>query len=350
MLNKVRIVGSGLIGTSVGLSLKAQGVVVQMVDSDEASQALANDLVGGLEVSNPDVVIFATPISQIPLIIEREYALNPNSTFMDVGSVKNEVLLEVEKSSLPLTRFVPTHPMAGREIGGVQSARADLFAARSWVITPTNECLPESINLVIEVIKAVGADLIALPADEHDRAVAVVSHLPQILASLLAQGLHSIPDHWLDLAGGGLRDTTRIASSDAQLWSEIIFSNRREISIVAESMYQRLGELIESLDNKEFIREFIEKGKSGRLRIPGKHGGTARDYSYLPIVIDDKPGQLAAIFNECANISVNVEDLSIEHSPGQLSALITLALSDNDAIELSAHLSAIGWNVHPVLK
>ena len=218
------------------------------------------------------------------------------------------------------------------------------------MITPTAECLPEAITLAAEVITACGADLISLPIDEHDRAVAVVSHLPQILSSLLAQGLQGVPNGWLDLAGGGLRDTTRIAGSDAQLWSEIIFSNREPIAALIKAMHQSLGELFENLDDKEFIRDFIQSGNTGKSRIPGKHGGQARDYSYLPIVIDDKPGQLAAIFNECAKISVNVEDLSIEHSPGQLSALITLSLSQKDALELSAHLSAIGWNVHPIQK
>jgi prephenate dehydrogenase len=350
MLTSVRIVGSGLIGTSICLALKAHGVHVQMVDTNASAQELARDLVGRFDISNPELVIFALPSSQISLVIEGEYSLNPNSTFMDVGSIKAEVIVEVQKSSLPLANFVPTHPMAGREVSGAQSARADLFSARSWVITPTAECLPESKALARALIAACGADLKEMTADEHDRAVAVVSHLPQILSSLLAQGLHSIPAQWLDLAGGGLRDTTRIASSDAQLWSEIIFSNRGSVSGLIKAMQQSLSELSENLNDMDFIKEFIEKGNQGRSRIPGKHGGIARDYSYLPIVIDDKPGQLAAIFNECAKISVNVEDLSIEHSPGQFNALITLSLSEKDAHELSAHLSMIGWNVHPILK
>ena len=108
--------------------------------------------------------------------------------------------------------------------------------------------------------------------------------------------------------------------------------------------------MIDSLDNQEAIAAIIAKGREGRAKIPGKHGGKAREYTYLPIVIDDKPGQLGAIFNECAAMSVNVEDLSIEHSPGQLNALITLALSNEDAITLSNHLSSIGWNVHPIRK
>jgi prephenate dehydrogenase len=108
--------------------------------------------------------------------------------------------------------------------------------------------------------------------------------------------------------------------------------------------------MIEALDAPEKIAALIAAGRDGKALIPGKHGGKAREYSYLPIVIDDKPGQLAAIFNECAAMDVNVEDLNIEHSPGQLSALITLSLSAHDAEKLSTHLISIGWNVHPVRK
>ena len=269
---------------------------------------------------------------------------------MDVGSVKSEPLLYVKASSLSLERFVPTHPMAGREIGGAAAARGDLFATRSWVITPDASCSKESTALVTELIELLGASVIELPADEHDRAVAAISHLPQITASLLAQSLNSTPSNWLELAGAGVRDTTRIAASDPGLWSEIIYSNRTEIAPLAKKMHEALGELIAKLDDKAAIAQFIDRGGLGRARIPGKHGGKARAYAYLPIVIDDKPGQLAAIFNECKSISVNVEDLTIEHSPGQLSALITLALSSADAQLLSDHLSAIGWNVHPILN
>ncbi len=350
MLTQVRIVGSGLIGTSIGLGLTAQGIRCQMVDSDAAAERLASDLTGREKATSPELVIFALPSHAIPQVIEEEFALNPHSTFMDVGSVKSEPLLHVVESSLPIERFVPTHPMAGREIGGAAAARGDLFATRSWVITPDTTCSRESIALVSELIGILGAHVIELPADEHDRAVAAISHLPQITASLLAQSLNTTPMHWLELSGAGVRDTTRIAASDPGLWSQIIYSNRSEIAPLAQKMYEALGELIANLDDKSAIAQFIDQGGTGRARIPGKHGGTAREYTYLPIVIDDKPGQLAAIFNECKSISVNVEDLTIEHSPGQLSALITLALSSQDAQLLSDHLSAIGWNVHPILN
>jgi prephenate dehydrogenase len=350
MLGKVRIVGSGLIGTSIGLGLVQRGIAVEMVDSDPSAQALARDLTGGVVVADPELVIFALPTSGLTHVIQSEISINPQSTFMDVGSVKSEVVLQVKTFSGLSTRFLPTHPMAGREIGGASSARADLFQGRSWILTPEADCAPESKSLVLELIKCLGATPIELTAQDHDAAVAKISHLPQIAASLVAKQLTGTPAEWMELAGQGLRDTTRIAGSDEKLWKEIIYSNRAEISQLLISLQNDLTRMINSLDDPAKIAELIAAGRDGKAMIPGKHGGKAREYSYLPIVIDDKPGQLGAIFNECAAMQVNVEDLNIEHSPGQLSALITLSLSADDAEKLSSHLTSIGWNVHPVRK
>ena len=350
MLANVRIIGSGLIGTSIGLGLVQQGIAVEMVDSDPSAQALAKDLIGGVAVIDPELVIFALPTSRLSQVIQDEIALNPQSTFMDVGSVKNEVVLYIQTFPGLSARFLPTHPMAGREIGGASSARADLFQGRSWILTPEADCVPESKKLVLELIECLGATPIELSALDHDAAVAKISHLPQIAASLVAKQLTGTPLEWMELAGQGLRDTTRIAGSDEQLWKEIIYSNRSEISVLLTSLQNDLAQMIQALDDPAEIASLIAAGRAGKAMIPGKHGGIAREYAYLPIVIDDKPGQLGAIFNECAAMQVNVEDLNIEHSPGQLSALITLSLSSQDAEKLSAHLTSIGWNVHPVRK
>jgi len=350
MLEKVRIVGSGLIGTSIGLGLVQRGIAVEMVDSDPSAQALAKDLIGGVVVADPDLVIFALPTSGLSQVIPKEIAINPQSTFMDVGSVKSEVLLQVKTFTGLSRRFLPTHPMAGREIGGASSARADLFQGRSWILTPDADCSQESKDVVLELINYLGATPIELTAVDHDAAVAKISHLPQIAASLVAKQLSGTPAEWMELAGQGLRDTTRIAGSDESLWKEIIYSNRAEISELLISLQNDLTQMIAALDDLDKISELIAAGRDGKAMIPGKHGGKAREYSYLPIVIEDKPGQLGAIFNECAAMQVNVEDLNIEHSPGQLSALITLSLSVHDAEKLSAHLISIGWNVHPVRK
>lgn len=346
-LHHVRIVGAGLIGSSIGLALRAHGIQVTMVDSDSSAEALAIDLMGGKAgAEHPvDLVVIATPASALAEVIEGEYHINLNSTFIDVCSIKSKPKNDVSKTSIPKERFLPTHPMAGREIGGPESARGDLFQGCIWAYDP--EGVDErSLALGLELISLCGASAVAVESAEHDRAVALASHLPQTVSTLLARQLMSADGSYLDLAGGGLRDTTRIAASSPKLWSEILSSNAQALQPLLILLQRDLALLIENLDDPEFLISFMEGGNQGRARIPGKHGGVSRSYSYLPVVIEDKPGQLAALFEECARASVNVEDLSIEHSPEQFTGLITLALSKDDALKLFSHLEGNGWKVH----
>jgi prephenate dehydrogenase len=281
--------------------------------------------------------------------VANEYLLNPESKFIDVGSVKAKPIVEVLSGGVPKGRFCPTHPMAGREIGGAESARADLFLGRPWIFSSSGVDA-DVVEAAKELIELLGAEAFELGAQEHDKAVALISHMPQILASLLAKQLLAGQVNWLDLSGAGLRDMTRIAASDSKLWGEIISLNRDQISPLLEKFAGDLNDVIAALGgtepNSESIENVIVQGNEGRKRIPGKHGGKARNYTLLPVVIEDKPGQLAALFNECAQAKVNVEDLSIEHSPGQFTGLITLFLSQDDAQTLHKHLLMSGWNVH----
>jgi len=346
---RVRILGSGLIGTSIALALSAKGIRVRMIDSDERRASLAQDLVGRVDGDpgeSADLVIFALPSSRLLGVISHEFKLNPKATFIDIGSTKAKPLAEIKKISGMEERFCGTHPMAGREIGGPEAARADLFAGRPWIYTPTEATSPDVITMVLTLIDLLGATAIKMTADEHDSAVALVSHLPQISASLLAKQLKAAPENWLALAGQGLRDSTRIAASDPILWREIIGINRAHILPLLTKLKKELEAFIGEIGDEDAVEAFISQGQEGRARIPGKHGGTPRDYSYLPIVIEDKPGQLSRLFLECEQANVNIEDLSIEHSPGQFTGLITLSLSKNDAERLAAHLELHGWNVH----
>ena len=348
-LSHVRIVGSGLIGTSIGLGLALKGVGVTMKDSDSRAQGLAEDLIKSPSDLPVDLVIFATPIGALKSVIEGEFEANPSAAFIDIGSVKSKVKLEVSTSSLPSSRFLPTHPMAGREVGGAESARADLFQGRPWIVDAqgVDGDVLEKASALIELL---GGHKIDLDSAEHDKAVALVSHLPQLVSSLLAKQLTGGEERWLDLAGAGLRDTTRIAGSDSKLWREIVTANSQALTPLLKALQGDLNKLIDSLEDENSVADLINEGQKGRARIPGKHGGKAREYTFLPIVIEDKPGQLAALFEECAQASVNVEDLTIEHSPGQFTGLITLALSESDAIKLSGHLKSNGWSVHAPKK
>ena len=347
---RVRIVGSGLIGTSIGLALVSRGVEVDMRDIDPRAELLARDLVKSQELKDPELTIFALPSSSLSQALDSEFAINPGSKFIDIGSVKTKPILDVSRSSIPSKNFLATHPMAGREVGGAESARADLFQSRTWVYIPNdlegNPIDPELLEYGLWLISALGAIPVAMQATEHDRAVALISHLPQIVSSLLAGQLLSGERSALERSGAGLRDTTRIAASNATLWDEILSSNAPEIVPLLISLQNDLAALVEALNSNTSVSSFIEKGNQGRALIPGKHGGAAREYTYLPVVIEDKPGQLAALVSECAKANVNIEDLTIEHSPGQFTGLITLALSKNDADVLSAHLIGSGWNVH----
>ena len=348
-LSHVKIVGSGLIGTSIGLGLSLKGVGVTMQDLDQRAENLANDLVQSSSDHPVDLVIFATPISALNSVLDREFASNPKSAFIDISSVKSKVKVDVSASKLPLQRFLPTHPMAGREVGGAESARADLFQGRPWIIDSAGVD-EEVLLLASELIDLLGAHQIDLDSAEHDKAVALVSHLPQLISSLLAKQLNGADESWLNLAGAGLRDSTRIASSDAKLWKEIVSANNQALTPLLVAFAEDLANLIQTLSDQNSIEKFISDGQRGRARIPGKHGGKAREYTYLPIVIEDKPGQLASLFDECASALVNVEDLTIEHSPGQFTGLITLALSAGDAEKLSEHLKSRGWSVHSPRK
>jgi prephenate dehydrogenase len=344
-ISHVRIIGSGLIGSSIGLGLVQNQIEVSMVDTDPAAQALAQDLIASSPHTEPDLVIIATPLGSISQVLKCLDTSTVKLGFMDISSVKTKVLSDVEGSGLPRTRFLPSHPMAGREVGGAQSARADLFAGRPWIID-SHGVDPELRTAGLEIIRLLGATPIELGSSEHDQAVALVSHLPQIVSSLLAGQLQGANPQWLDLAGAGLRDTVRIAGSNPDLWKEIISANSGAIAPLLKKFIADAEDLLSKIDNEDFIAEVIEGGAHGRALIPGKHGGKQRSYTYLPIVIEDKPGQLAALFDECARAQVNIEDLAIEHSPGQFTGLITLALSESDAAKLSDHLRAHGWNVH----
>jgi prephenate dehydrogenase len=344
----VRIVGAGLIGTSIGLALKAAGASVDFVDVDAKAELLANDLVKSGKSENPDLVIIATPPSAFKSAIEREATLNPKAILMDIGSVKTKPIVEVSTLEGLAYRFCGTHPMAGREVSGAVSARADLFLDRAWVITPTSETSAEAKAMALEVIAACGAQPVEMSAQDHDQRVAMISHLPQTISSLLAAQLSNSNPEALSLAGGGLRDTVRIAGSDPKLWGEILAANEAALLPLLISLQSDLSDLISAASGPAKWEALVAAGRAGKSAIPGKHGGKSREYSYLPIVIDDRPGQLGSLFNACAKADVNIEDLALEHSPGQLTAVITLAIAPEDIERLSEFLTKDGWNVHSV--
>ena len=345
---RTQIVGTGLIGTSIALNLAEKGWPLELVDTSERELELAKALIpNATKLDKIELVIVATPPALALDAIRKAHKLNPQALILDVGSVKSK--LQDEISSFPdiAKRFIGTHPIAGREKRGAQSARSDLFLERAWIICPTEKAQPEDLDKTIQLVKTLGANPYIMSPREHDNVLARISHLPQILSVVLASSISDLGDD-LSLAGQGLRDMLRISASDGRLWAEILLKNQEEVVEAVEDFQDILESLLEAIeDNGEMkIIEIFDDVKNVSKKVSAKHGMKPREYSYLNVVIDDKPGQLGALFNECGEIGVNVEDLNIEHSPNQETGLIRLALSETDSNSLEIHLKSKGWKVH----
>lgn len=349
----VKIVGCGLIGTSIALRLKEKGLDVILSDTNERNLELASDLIGREAISEiPKLILLAIPPNQVYEAAVAELARYPNAIFIDVTGIKSKLMIEVDSFPELSRNYVSVHPMAGRETSGPESARSDLFISRAWIISRSRIATEEAVSVARELGELLGSTIYELDVQTHDSVIASISHLPQILSSALGATLNEVGVERLNLAGQGLRDVSRLADSDPELWSGLLLGNSDEILPKISQVINRLSILAEALEagDETSVKEFLDQGRAGRNRIPGKHGQAKRDYTYLPIVIDDKPGGLARIFNECAELEVNVEDLSIEHSPGQATGLITLALSSDDAFKLQKHLIGKGWLAHAPRK
>jgi len=345
---EAHIVGAGLIGTSIALRLKERGWGVQIKDENRPSEGMASDLVGASTSGrSPEIVVIATPPNAVFETLKSEFVINPNAVFIDVSSTKANLLLQVTTITALNSRFMGTHPIAGRESVGPYSARSDLFDGRAWIITPASNSDPHLTDYVESFIYELGAVPYRMSAVEHDRLFAQISHLPQILSTALAASLSELGEA-LDISGQGLRDMLRLAGSNSQLWTEILLSNKDEILHAIGALNGRLKVFEDAIreESSEKLEDIFQIANAVHASLSGKHGSRPRKYTYLNIVIEDKPGQLGALFNECAEISANIEDLSLEHSPKQETGLIRLALSADDAKRLHLHLLGKGWRVH----
>lgn len=350
----VKIVGSGLIGTSIGLALGGLGVRVLLADSSPAVLSLAVDFGAGEKFEagqQPELVVVCVPPDVSASVIANELLAHPQAIVTDVASVKATILSELESLGADLSRYVGSHPMAGREHAGTLAGRSDIFAGRPWVIS-ANQL---SSKKAVESIEALALDLEAtithLSPEDHDRAVALVSHAPQLVSSLLAARLAESDETDVSLAGQGLRDTTRIAASDPKLWIQILAANSGEISKVISSLKSDLDQVLSALDNVSkpgslaAIGKLLERGNAGVSKIPGKHGQRATEYSKITVMIDDRPGELARLLTEIGEVGINLEDLTLEHATGAAVGLPELFVLPEVVERLVSELTSRGWKI-----
>lgn len=352
----VRIVGTGLLGTSIGLALTQRGVDVSLADVSPASVSLAVDYGAGrrpLPEDAPELIVVAVPPDVTATVVARELEAFPDALVTDVASVKAGPLAELVAMGADVSRYIGSHPMAGRERSGAISARADLFVGRPWVIAGHDGITYRRAAPVEQLALDLGAIPVELSTAEHDRNVALVSHVPQMVSTILARRLTGASDSAVALAGGGLRDTTRIASSDPELWVQILAANAEPVAAQLRAYRDDLDAAIAALDDpdapgaRRAIAELLAGGNAGVARIPGKHGQQAQ-FSQLVVIVDDRPGQLARLLTDIGEAGINMEDLRLEHSPGAQIGLAEISVLPEAEARLAEELTARGWTISEV--
>lgn len=327
------VVGTGLIGGSIGMRLRAVGWHVTGRDRDPARAQRALEL-GALDAIGDDadatITFVATPVAAIAT--EARRALGAGGGLVtDVGGVKASVVEAVADG-----RFVGGHPMAGSEQEGVEGADADLFEGATWVLTPTEGTDAAAYAQVRQIVGTLGAEVVTLPPDRHDKLVAVVSHVPHLTAAALMRLADERSEEHralLRLAAGGFRDMTRIASGHPGIWPDICSDNRTAIVDVLDELtaaLQHLRDVVAVDDRKELLAS-LEQARAARVNLPARFR-TAADLSEVRIPVPDRPGVVADVAILAADLDVNIVDLEIAHSTegpqGVLVLLIESAAAD----------------------
>lgn len=359
---RVRIVGTGLIGASLGMALSRKGFQVSLDDPSPTAAALARDLGAGVlaadTIGAPDVVVVAAPPDVVADVVARELLQWPNAVVTDAASVKGAVLKALQDKDADLSRYVGSHPMAGRERSGVVAAQVDLFEGRSWVVAPGPQASADAIGVVRQIAAAAGSAVLVMTPDEHDAAVAAVSHVPQIAASLVASRLRDLPFGAVALSGQGIRDVTRIAASDPSMWTQILAGNAPAVRSVLESLAEELDAVLVALRHLEsdpdegsvgaraVLARTVADGNAGHARIPGKHGAAPTTYANVVVVVPDEPGALGRLLHDVGAAGVNMEDLHLEHGVGQPFGLAELSVLPAAVQPLMTVLNSLGWRVH----
>lgn len=345
----VVIIGVGLIGASIGAALVAAGVDVHLEDRMSSHALVAASLgAGSLEPADPDdvdLVIVATPPNAIVSVVFDALRRFPQAAIIDVGSVKGVILERLAGQACDLRRYVGSHPMAGSEHSGPLTANKDLFEGRTWVIAPGPDAEPWAIERVSRLAELCRANVVTMPGAEHDRAVARVSHVPQIMSSLTAGHLTEAPADHLRLAGQGVRDVTRIAGSDPGLWRQIIGGNVDAIRAELIDIRDDLNDLLAVLSSPAKVEDFLKRGREGVKALPGKHGRRRGDWTTMVVQIPDAPGALAELFAVIGQAGVNIEDLTIEHDAARNVGFLSIQVAADAVSALREQVAAHQWRL-----
>lgn len=335
-MSSVAISGTGLIGASIGLGLARNGWDIVGWDPDAT---VLDAAVAGGAVHHPvasfadlleyetDVVVLAGPPR---VVVEQAAGIESDALVIDVAGVKAAVV-----SNAGPKRFVGTHPMAGREVRGPRGASPSLFRGATWVVA-TDGVDAADLAETEALLELLGARPVQMSAAEHDAAVAMVSHLPQVLAAAL---VNEAADRTraLDLAAGSFRDLTRVAASDPALWVELLSSNSGEVIAAIEDFRARLGRVANALGEQDetTVRDFLVRGQEIRR-------GLAPPVVAVRVALADEPGELARVGRAFGSSAVDVRDLQLRHAPHGGGGVLTVSVRPGEAETLRTALADEG--------
>jgi prephenate dehydrogenase len=350
------VVGTGLMGASIGLAAKRAGVErVTGFDPDPEAARLAAER-GAIdevvsELGDADLVVVATPVASLPAVVADVLARTREATVTDVGSTKSWA------SSLG-DRFVGGHPVCGSEARGPERASAELFEGATWFLTPTAATQPERYRLVHGFVSSLGAIPVAVDPDAHDRLVALTSHLPHALANLLLNqaGAARVEGHDpLAAAGGSLRDMTRVAGANPRIWVDIFLENAEPIRAALGEHRRRIEQLEAALAGQDagFLARWIGEAAENKRRMLETAYPDPGDLHRLRVHVPDRPGVLAGITQALGAERINIEDFELRHmSTDRGGTLDVLVAGAGEARRAAALLEAQGYGVvvSPVLE
>jgi prephenate dehydrogenase len=353
------VLGVGLMGGSLGLAARERaGVgVVRGWSRTPGTLELALERgavtsVGGtLEetVSNADLVVVATPVRRIVETVKAALrAAPPHAVVTDVGSTKGPLMRALTPEDQ--RRCVGGHPLCGAETAGVASSRASLYDSATYFLTPGAHVDPEAFRRLHAFVAALGARPVAVDPEEHDRLMAVMSHLPHVLANLLmAQaGTHSGSRDALLTAGPSFRDLTRIAGSNRKVWTDIFLDNRAALLAALATFQEGLQDVLEALAaaDDERIGESIARAAEHRQRMLAAGSLPPGDLFRLVVPIADRPNVLKEIMVALGDAGINIEDLSLHHMSAELGGSLTVYVLGEEVCRRAAHvLGGLGYDV-----
>ncbi|NUM33049.1 MAG: prephenate dehydrogenase [Candidatus Brocadiae bacterium] len=364
-LKRITIIGLGLMGGSLAKALKTRVPVREIFAVDcslePINQAIAEGVIdkGFHSMESPvlesDIIFICTPIKKtFEYINQMEGKVNKNCIITDIGSTKDDIIKYINKMLNPPV-FIGGHPMTGTEKTGYSFSVAHLFENAYYILTPSKTTTPESIRLMTYIIHAIGAIPITLESDHHDAIVGTISHVPHIIASAL---VHLVKDSDRSeglmklLAAGGFKDITRIASSGAEMWENIVLSNKDEIKGILQSFLQIIQKFGHFLDQEESgkVYEFFKNAKHYRDSFPCTRKGTIPPLFEIAVDVMDKPGILGKIATLLGNNHINIKNMNISNSREGEQGCLRITLPCNDSMDKAYYLLNIeGYKVHKVL-